>query len=265
MSAGPRIAVIGHGAIGSAVVAGLIARGCEVVVLLRHGSRRRATLPHGVGLLGDMGELVGDQPALVVEAAGHEAVRSLVPLALRAGLTTLISSVGALHDAALLEELRAAALSSGARIILPSGAVAGLDYLRAARHAEGVSVRYTSRKPPAAWADELAARGFSPDHGQPLSLYEGDAQGAASRFPANLNVAATLALAGIGMERTQVNALVDPAATGNSHEIAVTSALGHLQLRAGNRASPDNPKTSAIVACSILAAIDQHFSPIQFL
>lgn len=266
MSALPRIAVIGHGAIGSVVVAGLRERGCEVAVLLRHGSRGRGRLPHAVGLISDIGELIGYAPALVVEAAGHEAVRALVPPLLRAGLTTLISSVGSLHDDALLAELIAAASGSGACLIIPSGAVAGLDHLRAARAADGVSVRYVSRKPPAAWADELARRGVDPaGMATPLQLFSGDARAAAARFPANLNVAATLALAGVGMEQTRVEVVADPSVAGNTHEITVSSALGELSLTATNRPSPSNPKTSAIVAASILAAIDQHLSPIRFL
>lgn len=263
----PRIAVIGAGAVGGAVLAGLRERGrFQLAALLRPGSPRLAALPEGVAALASAAELRSFAPALVVEAAGHDAVREFGPPALASGAALLVSSVGALHDAALLAALTEEARRAGARIILPSGAVAGLDHLRAARRLPETRVRYVSRKPPAAWADELARRGVDgAAMTAPLTLHGGDARGAAARFPANLNVAATLALAGIGMERTEVQVVVDPEARGNTHEIAVDSPFGELRLTALNRASPDNPKTSAIVAASILAAVEQHFATVQFL
>lgn len=263
----PRIVVIGAGAIGGAVLAGLRESGrFRLATMLRPGSPRLAALPEGVAALDSAAQMRSFAPALVVEAAGHGAVREHGPAALAAGAALLISSVGALHDAALLAALTEEARRAGARIILPSGAVAGLDHLRAVRDRPEARVRYVSRKPPSAWADELARRGVDgAAMTSPLVLHGGDARGAAARFPANLNVAATLALAGIGMDRTEVQVVVDPEARGNTHEIAVDSPFGELRLTALNRPSPDNPKTSAIVAASILAAVDQHFATVQFL
>lgn len=259
-----RIALIGLGAIGGEVARGLAERGHEVGVLLRAGSVRQ--LAEGFRRLATPGDCLGFGPALAIEAAGHGAVAEFAAMLLEAGVDVLVSSVGALHEDRLLASLLEAARRGGSRIILPSGAVAGLDHLRAARGAAEVAVRYVSRKPPSAWADELARRGLPPGElAEPLTLYAGPAREAARLFPANLNVAATLAIAGVGLDATEVEVVADPAARGNTHEVRVTSALGDLELSSLNRPSPANPKTSAIVAASILAAVDQRFATIQFL
>ena len=183
----------------------------------------------------DMAALAAFRPGLVVEAAGAQAVRDYGPACLRAGIPLLLSSVGALHDDALRMSLIEAAQDGGTRLYLPSGALAGLDYLRAIRGAREARVAYQSRKPPAAWRDELARLGSASEPTTPVTLFEGDAQEAAARYPANLNVAATLALAGVGFERTRVEVVVDPSARGNTHSVSVTSEYGTLRLTVENR------------------------------
>src|SRR5699024_11913727 len=111
------------------------------------------------------------------------------------------------------------------------------------------SVVYESRKPVAAWKDELQNLGHDPDTlASEVELYSGDAQTAAQRYPKNLNVAATLAVAGVGMEATQVRVVADPAVQHNQHTIRVISPFGALQTRLVNQPSPSNPNTSWIVA-----------------
>ena len=224
---------------------------------------RRA--PSSLQALGGLDELGRFGPDLVVEAAGAEAVRTHGPACLRLGVPLLLSSVGALGDDALRAALEAAARAGRTRLYLPSGALAGLDYVRAARGGPDLRVRYESRKPPAAWADELARLGLPARPDAPVTLFEGDAREAAARYPANLNVAATLALAGPGFEATEVAVVVDPAVAGNTHRVAVESAFGRLDVAVANRPSPDNPKTSWIVSRALMAAIDQHFATVVFL
>ncbi len=204
-------------------------------------------------------------PDLVVEAAGPEAIRRHGADCLGLGVPLLLSSVGALGDDALRASLVAAADRNRTRLYLPSGALAGLDYVRAARGGADLRVRYESRKPPAAWADELARLGLPARPDAPVALFEGHARDAAARYPANLNVAATLALAGPGFEDTEVAVVVDAEAAGNTHSVTVESAFGTLRLAVANRPSPDNPKTSWIVSRSLLAAIEQHFATVVFL
>lgn len=263
-----RIAVIGYGAIGRPLVAALLERRdppFDVAILLPSGSASRAALPSACTVADDVAALRRFAPDLAVETAGAAAVREHGPACLALGAPLLLASVGALHDDALRHDLVAAAVKGRTRLYLPSGALAGLDYVRATRGASEATVTYTSRKPPAAWRDELARLGHPAEPDRALILFEGSAREAASRYPANLNVAATLALAGIGFDETRVVVALDPEAGGNTHAVAVTSEYGTLEVTVRNRPSPDNPKTSWIVSRSLLAAIDQHFSPVLML
>jgi aspartate dehydrogenase len=261
-----KVAIIGHGAIGRELATALLAReGFTVAIVLRPGSARATEVSPDCVTIRDPVGLAAFRPAIVVEAAGAAAVREWGPVALAMGTPLLLSSVGALHDDMLRAALIQAAEAAGTRLYLPSGALAGLDYVRAARGAQDLRIRYESRKPPAAWRDELYRLGHTDEPKKIVTLLEGNAREAAARYPANLNVAATLALAGIGFEATQVRVVVDPNSPGNTHGITVESELGSLELSVANRPSPDNPKTSWIVSRSLLAAIEQHFSTIVVL
>lgn len=264
-----RIALIGYGAIAESLAAGLIAcpePGYDIGVLLKPGSASRERVPEGLSLLSGPDELSIFAPALVVEAAGHGAVRDTVLPCLSQGLPVLISSIGALHDDALFSALVAAAQAGGGKLLLASGALGALDYVRAVRHAAELRLRYQSRKPPGAWSAELRALGHDPAAlDRPLSLFSGTAREAAAAYPQNLNVAAALALAGPGFEATQVEVVCDPAASGNEHVVVSESEFGSMTLTIRNRPSPANPKSSWIVGQSLLAAIDQHFSPVVML
>ncbi len=264
-----RVALIGFGAIAGDLAAALLARrdpAYRLGVLLRADSRSRTRVPQTCELLSDLGELQAFRPDIVIEAAGHEAVRSIVPDCLALGLPVLVSSIGALHDEAFFAALVETARGSGGRILLPSGALAGLDYVRAARGAASLDLRYESRKPPAAWRDELLRRGQDPDTLEgPLTLFSGNAREAAAAYPLNLNVAAALALAGPGFEAVEVAVICDPAARGNTHAVSIDCEYGRLRVEIANTPSPANPKSSWIVSRSLLAAVEQHFSPVVML
>jgi aspartate dehydrogenase len=264
-----RLVLIGFGAIAGDLAAELLAAtdpGYELAVLLKPGSSSRGRVPAACRLLDDPAAIASFAPHLVVEAAGHSAVRETVPACLALGLPVLVASIGALHDDAFFTELVEAARTGGGRLLLPSGALGGLDYVRAVRHAKSLRLRYQSRKPPAAWRAELRERGHDPDAlAAPVILFSGSARDAAADYPQNLNVAAAVALAGPGFESTRVEVVCDPAAIGNSHVVTAESEFGTMSLTIANRASPDNPKSSWIVARSLLAAIEQHFSPVAML
>lgn len=261
-----RIALIGYGAIAAELGEALLAAGHQVHVLLKPDSASRSRVRNGIGLVSDVAELAAVRPELVIEAAGHEAVRQVVPACLEAGLAVLISSIGALHDPALYDRLVATALAHEGRLLLPSGALGALDYVRAVRKARSLSLRYQSRKPPAAWAKELAALGHdAATLAAPVTLFAGNAREAAALYPQNLNVAAALALAGQGFEATGVEVICDPEAGGNTHVVLADSEFGSLRLSIVNKPSPDNPKTSWIVGRSLMAAVEQYFSPVVML
>ncbi|TIR16847.1 MAG: aspartate dehydrogenase [Mesorhizobium sp.] len=245
------LGLIGYGAIARDIVTAFPAHAVDWVVLLREGAS--PVLPANVRAVTRLDLLTHARPAAVVEAAGQEAVAAYVPALLEAGIPTVIASVGALADAALQTRLAAAGSIGGTRFVLPAGALGGLDYLRAIAALPDARVRYTSRKPPAAWKAELAALGLSAGQ-EAVTLFEGTPQEAARAYPKNLNAAFAVALA-VGADKVTVRAIADPKAAGNTHEIEAESAAGTAAFRLANTPSPGNPKTSALTALSVAAAL----------
>ncbi len=193
---------------------------------------------------------------LVVEAVSRAAAPAIIREALRAGKDVVVMSVGGLIEWA--EEASELAAQHGARIYVPTGAIAGLDAVKAAL-AGGISrVTLTTRKPPQA----LAGAPYLVDHPVDLAglqretvIFSGPAAAAIPGFPANVNVAAALSLAGIGPEKTEVRILADPDSDTNTHEIEAEGAFGRLFVRVENVPSPGNPKTSYMAALSAIALL----------
>jgi aspartate dehydrogenase len=179
-----------------------------------------------------------------------------------AGRIFMPLSVGTLlNHMHLIERAKA----TGARIIVPTGALVGLDAVRAV--AEGVieSVRITTRKPPAglAGAPLLVAKGLSVDHlTAPLLVFEGSAREAIAGFPANVNVAVALALAGIGPDRTRVAIWADPSVTRNTHTIDVVSDTSNFTMTIAGLPSLETPATGRVVPLSVIAALRRLTSPL---
>lgn len=264
-----RVAIIGHGSIGKTVVNELLGADAapefDLAVLQREGSRSQVTLPDSVKRFIDLDGVLDWKPQLVVEAAGQAAVQQYAPTCLSAGIPFVISSTGALASEELRLRIEVAARSGASKAIIISGAIGALDYLSAAVRLAGAQVMYESRKPIAAWREELSELGLDTEAiNEPVILFDGDAETAAQRYPRNLNVAATLALAGVGMRDTAVRVIADPGVDANTHVISVKGPSGTFHARIVNAPSPDNPKTSAIVAFSVVNAVRQYFSPLQF-
>ncbi len=158
----------------------------------------------------------------------------------------------------LSDVLTKIARASHARLLLPAGAIGGLDYIGAVSLLPDLRIVYTSRKPPEAWADELALRAIEPSSLQhELTLFEGSVAQAAALYPRNLNVAATLALACGRPEVVSVRVVVDPKALGNTHEILCESAAGSARFEFVNAPAPSNPKTSMVTALSVAHCVDE--------
>lgn len=264
-----RVAIIGFGSIGKTVIKELLgddaAPTFDLAVLQRQGSRSQVMLPDSVKRFVDLDGVLDWKPDLVVEVAGQAAVAQYAPACLTAGVPFVISSTGALASEDVRRRVENAARSGAAKAIVISGAIGALDYLGAAARLPGAQVVYESRKPVAAWVAELHELGLEPGAmDEPYVLFDGDAETAAQRYPKNLNVAATLALAGVGMRDTQVRVVADPGVDANTHVIRVEGPAGTFEGRIVNAPSPDNPKTSAIVAFSVVNAIHRHFAPLQF-
>ncbi len=245
------LGLIGYGAIAREIVSAFPPDAVDWVVLLREGASPE--LPTNVRAVTRLDLLIDARPEAVVEAAGQEAVAACVPALLEAGIPTVVASVGALASASLYARIIEAGRNGGAPFILPAGALGGLDYLRAIAALPDARVRYTSRKPPAAWKAELAALGLSAEHDAAI-LFEGTPAEAATAYPKNLNAAFAVALAA-GADKVTVQVIADPKAAGNSHEIEVESAAGSASFHMVNAPSPSNPKTSALTALSIVAAL----------
>ena len=200
----------------------------------------------------DIAAFLADDLELVAECASHLAVRTHGAAILAAGCDLVVISVGALADDALRHGLEEAAQTGGSQLILPSGAVGGLDALAAARLSGLDAVIYTGRKPPKAWKGTPAQDLLDLDSlKEPAIFYTGSAREAARDYPFNANVAAALALAGIGFDQTQVRLVADPGIERNVHEFAVTSACSNFTVRLEGRPSAANPKTSLMAGYSV--------------
>jgi aspartate dehydrogenase len=255
------VGLIGGGGIAQDVAAALRAHaesGVRIVgALVRpgRGGETRAKLG-GIDGVESLEELLARRPDLVAEVAGQSAVADYGERVLRGGIALLVISVGALADPALLARLKSAAHDGGSRILLPAGAVGGIDAIAAMRIAGLTSVRYRSRKPPAAWRGSPAERVV--DLGaleERTVLYTGSAGEAALLYPQNANVAAAVALAGLGFDATQVELVADPTAPGNVHEIEAEGAAGRFAIQLQGKPSRSNPKTSALAAMSVARAL----------
>jgi aspartate dehydrogenase len=254
--------LIGCGGIAQDVVAAL--RGAdppadiEIVGLLARPGRSdvaRQRFPD-IDIFEEIEDLLTEGPDIIAEVASQQAVAEYGEQVLRNSIDFLVISVGALADAELFDRLETAAEFGNSRMLLPAGAIGGLDAIAAMRIGGLRSVRYRSRKPPAAWRGSPAEKVVDLGNlAKPTVLYSGTAREAALLYPQNANVAAAVALAGLGFEQTQVELVADPDAPGNVHEIEVEGAAGKFAIRLEGRPSRSNPKTSALAALSVARAL----------
>jgi aspartate dehydrogenase len=262
MTLGERIGIIGYGAIGRDLCDRLAREGHSVVLLLRAGSMSRERVPPGVPVVDTVEGLIELHPQVVIECAGHAVLEQMAEPILRAGIPLIAASTGALGDPRLFSRLEAVAREAKTRLIVSAGALGGLDYLAALRGASDATVRYTSRKPPAAWRTELSVAGHDPARlTSETVLFEGTPAEAAWLYPRNLNAGLAVALAAAPASVT-VRVIADPAVSLNTHEIEAESALGLAFMRFANQPSPDNPKTSALTAANLAAAVRRVIEPV---
>jgi aspartate dehydrogenase len=250
------IGLIGYGTIARAVLQILRtsghADGVVMVGILVRPGHGAATADCGLPVFERVADLIARGPAVVAEAAAQSAVVDYGETILAAGCDLLVTSTGALSSEPVLERLRSRAAEHGARILLPSGAIGGIDAIAAMRIAGLSRVTYRSKKPPAAWKGS-AAEGLVDLEtlAKPAMFYRGTAREAAQKFPKNANVAATVALAGLGMDRTGVELVADPTVTCNIHEVEADGASGRVAFRLEGAPFPDNPRSSMLTAYSV--------------
>ncbi|WP_396611305.1 aspartate dehydrogenase [Haloferax sp. S1W] len=193
---------------------------------------------------------------LVVEAAGQSAVADVTVPSLEAGCDVLVLSAGALADAALRQRAVRTAEREGQVVHVPSGAIAGLDAVKAAALTGDLeTVSLTTTKNPAGLEgapylveNDIDVQAFE----TATTVFEGSATEAALAFPSNINVAMALSLAGIGPDETTVRIVADPDESNNVHHIEATGGMGSIETTVRNVPSPTNPKTSYLAAVSAI-------------
>jgi len=254
-----KIGIVGCGAIGS-YIAGEIDKNpnrMKVLACWDSDADKIKTLAGNMRVspcVLEPGEMI-KQVDLIVEAACAQAVAELLPLIVENNKKLLVISVGGLVGQ---EEMLSKISAGMGELFIPSGALAGLDAIKSIPKEEIRKCRITTTKPP------RGIKGAPFFKGNPVDLenlkkttliFEGTAKEAVSLFPKNINVAAALSLAGIGLEKTEVRILVDPASSKNSHEICIEGTFGKIVTRTENLPSPTNPKTSFLAALSVVASI----------
>jgi len=266
-----KLAIIGTGAIAS-YLAEAIRRGkagaARIVAIadtVQMRPRLEATAAHHrCAWCTDVLHLPGYGPDIVIEAASPQVIRQYAIPLLHRGVDLLVMSAGALADGAFLSQLEVTLRTNNRRLYVPSGAVGGLDILRAASLGDIEEVRLITSKPPkgvcgAPWftqhpmdIDAITER---------TVVFRGSVVEAVRWFPQNVNVAAVLNLAALGARSVSVEVAIDPTSNRNVHEIYVRGSFGEMTLRVANVASPDNPKTSHLACLSPLALLRRLSAP----
>jgi aspartate dehydrogenase len=256
------VAIIGLGQVGLDVARGIIAGRAGdarlVAALVRRVERVDPEIRSQVNVTDDIDAFLAVPHSLVVELGGHQALRDLGPKVLASGRDLLTIDSGALADDGLLESLRSAAVASGRQILIPSGAIAGIDAIAAAALGGLDSVTHTTRKPVAAFTAEQLG---GPPPTEARLLFDGPAKEGVLKYPENVNVAASVSLAGIGLERTRLRVYVDPSVIRNQHEVVAEGYFGRLRIEIENIPT-EHAKTGRIVALSVLKAIRDLTAPI---
>ena len=259
-----RVGLLGGGTIGRLVLQNVkrdTLAGVEIVALAgRRAASRGAELAAEFGIPYVVGReaLLAQRPQVVLEAASHDAVREHLVALLDARVSVVVLAAGARADDTLRKAAEQAAARTGTLLYVPSGGIGGLDALKAACAAGVDEVSIQVAKPPAAWKGIAYVEAMRVDLDrlrEARTLFEGPAREGVPHFPQNVNIAAVLALAGIGWERTRLKVVADPALSLNTHTILVRGPTGRFSIVLENVPSPENPKTSWLACYSAIAAL----------
>ncbi len=253
-----RVGLIGLGTIGQGTVRLLGQQSTNEVeilaALVRDPDRPREV---DVPIVSTLDELLALQPDLVVEVAGHDGLRQHGAAVLRRGISLIAVSVGVMAHPEVYDELLAAAREGDAQLKVASGAVGALDAIAAAKQGGLERVTHTVRKPPSTL--------FGPDAAplsEPKTVFAGYARQAAIEYPESVNVTAAVSLAGVGLDRTEVRIIADPAVNRNQHEISAEGTFGRLRFEIQGIPTDQNPRTGRLVAMSIVNTLLSRREPI---
>ncbi|HMN70351.1 MAG TPA: aspartate dehydrogenase [Rhodoblastus sp.] len=261
-----RVALIGWGAIARRFSELIRARNgarVEIAALCLRRTSPPADGPQGARIVADPAALSALGVDLVIEAAGRDAVAQWGEAALAAAPAFAVSSTSAFCDDALLARLLAAAEANRSQIVVPAGALAGVDGLAAASVLGLAAVVHSIVKPPAAWKGTEAETLCDLAGLESATVFfEGAAREAARRFPQNANVAVISALAGLGLDRTKVRLVADPRAARNGHSIRAEGDFGVMEMTIQNRPLAANPKSSEMTALNLVRMVENRIRPL---
>jgi len=259
-----RIGIIGGGVIARLVLEHIrdgALKGVQVVAIAGRSPQSKGkplAESFGIPFVVGLEALAATMPEAVVEAASHGAVREYGEALLARGISFLALSGGALCDDALRDRLERAAAQHRTLLYVPSGGIGGLDALKAVCLAGAEEVSIAVTKPPVAWKGIPYVEKLGVDLDRMAAatvLFDGSAREGVPHFPANVNIAAVLSMAGIGFDRTKLRVVADPALKFNTHFIVIRGKTGRIDIKFESVAMPENPKTSMLACFSALAAI----------
>jgi aspartate dehydrogenase len=255
-----RAVFIGWGAINIRVGALLTLRNAAVEMVgiaTLDTPESRAAIPPGIRFLTSPRELAALRPDIVVEAAGRAAIDIWAEAALAAAPAMIVASTSAFCDEPLLARLVDVAGQHGSRIFIPSGAIGAVDALASAAVLGLDEVTHQIVKPPVAWRGTPAEKLLDLESLRERAVFfSGSAREAASRYPQNANATVVTALAGVGLDKTRVEMVADPAVRINGHRIAARGAFGRLEILLENNPLATNPKSSELTALSLVRLIE---------
>ena len=203
-----------------------------------------------------------DHSDLVVEAVNAPDTHELIRQALMAKKDVLVMSVGKLLNGDAILKL---AQKQGCRLLIPSGAIAGIDAIKAARLGKIKAVTLTTRKPVYGFTDNAYVQQRRINLSQikkETVLFDGNVKEAVQCFPQNINVASTIALASGAKDKLRIRITTSPDFKVNSHEIEVVGEFGRLVTKTENVVCPDNPKTSYLAVLSAIVTLKQYFGQV---
>ncbi len=254
-----RLGLMGLGAIGAEVLAAWqrdeLGASVELIGVLVRRPRRGEG---GVGITSDPECFFARDLDVVLECAGHQAVRDHGVRCLASGADLVLTSIGALVADDLRHDLEHAARTSGRRLMLASAGIGSLDILAAGMVGGLDRVAMTVRKDPSAWLGTEAAEICDLEHlTEPVVIYQGPVRLGAARYPQNVNIAAAVALAGLGLDRTELTIIADPTIATHIIEIEAQGAFGRYRFEEDVEPTADNPKTGKLVAMAVIKTIRQ--------
>jgi aspartate dehydrogenase len=191
---------------------------------------------------------------VIFEAASQKAVIKYAEDILNAGKDLIIMSIGCFYDEQFKKKLEKIALKNDCKIYIPSGAVCGIDGVLSASIDTIDEVTLVTTKPPSSLDKKYSKRTI---------VFKGNASEAVKKFPENINVAASLSIAGVGFDKTKVEIVADPVTTRNSHKILAHGRFGRLRAEVENMPNPSNPKSSYMASLSAVATLKKIVSPFQ--